>query len=236
MRIFLAERAIVAHERRGGLYTLPAYFCARSLAESALQLLFALLFALITYGLIGLASTAAQLGTFLLVVTLVTLVAESYIVLVGSVMPDEKSAAVVSPIFLALFLVTGGFFLNAQSVPLLFRLLNHANMFQYAFAAVLTNEFSGLTLTCTPSELVGPPPPSSLSERAMRALLNLGGGPDRWPAQRCPIEHGEQVLESMSLSERSPLYNAALLLLLLLAYRLLAYLALRRRFRSPYDA
>ena len=107
IRTFVAERDIAGHELKARLYRLPAYFVARSLAEAVLHFAFALLFGLLTYYLVGLAPTLGQLSTFLGVVALVTLCAESIVVLVGAMMPDDKSAAVVGPVFLALFMVRG---------------------------------------------------------------------------------------------------------------------------------
>ena len=176
IRTFIAEREIVGHEVRSGLYDLRAYYAARSLAESLVQLGFAALFGVLSYASIGLAPTAHQLATFLAVLCLVTLGAESWVVMVGAAMPDDRSAGVVSPVGLSLFLASGGFFVNTNSVPAIFRLLNHANIFVYGFGALAVNEFAGLTLHCEPSELVGPPelPPPQ------RALAGLLGVP--WPA------------------------------------------------------
>ena len=39
LRAFLAERAVIEHERRANLYSLPAYFLGRSAAEALCQLL-----------------------------------------------------------------------------------------------------------------------------------------------------------------------------------------------------
>ena len=225
LRAFLAERTVIEHERRANLYSLRAYFLARSAAEGLCQLTGALLFGLLAYWLVGLAPTLVQLGLFLVVISLVTLVAESYVVLVGAAMPDERSAAVVSPVVLALLMVCGGLFVNAASLPPLFTLLNKVNVFTHGFSALMRNEMAGLTLHCAPSELVGLPPPANLVQK----LASLGVA---WPEQRCPIERGEQVLEQMALSA-SISSSVAALLLLLLAYRLLAYIALSRRLRSP---
>ena len=225
LRAFLAERTVIEHERRANLYSLRAYFLARSAAEGLCQLTGALLFGLLAYWLVGLAPTPVQLGLFLVVISLVTLVAESYVVLVGAAMPDERSAAVVSPVVLALLMVCGGLFVNAASLPPLFVLLNKVNVFTHGFSALMRNEMAGLALHCEPSELVGLPPPANLVQK----LASLGVA---WPEQRCPIEKGEQVLEQMALSA-SISSSVAALLLLLLAYRLLAYIALSRRLRSP---
>ena len=107
MRTFLAEREIARHELTNRLYALPAYFAARSYAEAKLHAAFATLFGCLTYPLVGFGATWGQLGCFLAVVVLVTLTAESYVVLVGALMPDDKAAAVVGPLFLALFMVSG---------------------------------------------------------------------------------------------------------------------------------
>ena len=208
MRTFLVEREIARHELDAGLYTLPAYFLARSLAESVWQLAAGALFATLTYYLVGFAPTAEQFLVFVLVVTLVTLCAESYVVLVGAAMPDEKSAAVVSPLVLALFMVSGGLFVNAAKLPALFRGLNRINMFSYAFSALLQNEMTGLELSCEEHELVG----------------------SRRSARQCPIESGEQVVERMAMGERTIEENVIALLAIFGVFRLLAFLVLRRRF------
>ena len=225
IRTFIAERDIVGHEVRGGLYDLRAYYVARSLAESLVQLGFALLFGVLCYGAIGLAPTAAQLAVFLATLSLVTLGAESWVVMIGAAMPDDRSAGVVSPVGLSLFLASGGFFVNTNSVPALFRLLNHANLFVYGFGALAVNEFSGLALHCDASELVGPPPLPP-PQRAIARLVGV-----RWPDPRCPVERGEQVLATMALDGLTPAQNLAALGAIIVAYRLLGFLALRRRFR-----
>ena len=63
-----------------------------------LQGFFALIFATLARVCVGLAPSLAQLVPYLLIVCVVTLVAESYVIFIGCVMPDEKSAAVVSPV------------------------------------------------------------------------------------------------------------------------------------------
>ena len=206
LRTFIAEREIVAHERRAGLFSTRAYFVARSAAEALLQLLGAVAFGALAYWLVGLAPSAAQVGVFLAVVGAVTLVAESHVVLVGAAMPDERSAAVMSPLVLALFLVSGGLFVNAASLPPLFVWLNKINVFTYGFSALLHNEFEGLAFTCEPAELVG---------------------------KRCPVERGEQVIASMAPNQLPPMHNLAVLVAMLVGYRLLGFYALSKRLRSP---
>ena len=118
-----------------------------------------------------------------------------------------------------------GLFVNAASVPPLFHALNRLSMFSYGFSALLQNEMRGLRLVCEPHELVGPPPPRTLAQKAVAAAVG-----DAWPAQVCPIESGEHVVERMAMGGLTPEQNVLALVVLLVAFRMLAYLALRRRF------
>ena len=59
---------------------------------------FAIVFASLCRVCVGLAPSTWQLVQYLITVCLVTLVAESYVICIGCVMPDEKSAAVVAPV------------------------------------------------------------------------------------------------------------------------------------------
>ena len=52
------------------------------------------------------------------------------------------------------------------------------------------NEMAGLVLRCETDELVGPPPPTGLNHKVLAMLAG-----DAWPAQRCPVQTGEQVVE-----------------------------------------
>ena len=226
IRTFIAEREIAGHELRTNLYRLPAYFAARSAAEASVHVLFSCLFSLLTYYLVGLAPTTYQLGGFMAVVLLVTLCAESYVILVGAVMPDDKSAAVVGPLFLALFMVSGGLFVNTAKVPPLFRLFNRGNPFVYAFDALMQIEMANLTFTCQPDELIGPPP---LTAAQLKLARSIGAS---WPEPRCPVQSGDEVLQRMALAEWSVPADCAALCLMIVVYRLLALAALRRRFRS----
>jgi hypothetical protein len=53
-----------------------------------------------------------------------------------------------------------------------------------------------------------------------------------WPEQVCPLRHGEQVVEQMAMTTLSKWENVCMLLVLIGSFRLLAFLALRRRFTS----
>ena len=93
-------------------------------------------------------------------------------------------------------------------------------------SALLQNEMGGLVLRCEAHELVGPPPPSTVEQKLVARLVGSA-----WPPQQCPVETGEQVVERMAMGERSMEENVVALLLILVVFRLLAFVVLRRRFR-----
>uniref|UniRef100_A0A6U5H1T4 ABC transporter domain-containing protein n=1 Tax=Calcidiscus leptoporus TaxID=127549 RepID=A0A6U5H1T4_9EUKA len=224
MRTFLSERAIVEHEQRASLYGVLPYFLARSFAESYLHLGAASLFALLCHLLLGLAS---PLGAFVAVVALVTLVAESYVIALGSLLTNEKVAAVISSLLLALQMAAGGFFANSASAAPVQRALNTVNMYKYGFAALVQLEFDGLRFDCTPAELIGSLPPARWQRRLLSVMRVTVA------EQRCPVVSGEQVVEQLHLDDMTATQNVLALGLLVVGYRFVAYLALRRRFRSP---
>jgi len=105
--------------------------------------------------------------------------------------------------------------------------LNKVNLFRYAYTGLLRNEFQGLALSCTDSEMVGPPPPAPLVRAALKAMGVA------WPERRCPMTTGENALDRMGVAEFSPAWACVALVIMGLGYRIAAYAALRRRFRSP---
>lgn len=101
------SRNLPLREARSALWAPLPYFLARSAAETLLQATAAAAFGAACYCLVGLAPTAAQFSFFLALVTLATLVAESYVVMVGTLLSDEKAAALVAPLLLALMMASG---------------------------------------------------------------------------------------------------------------------------------
>jgi hypothetical protein len=97
-----------------------------------------------------------------------------YVVMVGALMPDDKSAAVVGPLFLALMMATGGLFVNSGSVPPLFQAFNKLNIFTCARRAQIIHADLRMNL-----------------RRALRA------SPRHGPLLRAPsIDHRSELLLS----------------------------------------
>lgn len=83
MRIFLEERDLFLRERIAGAYRTSAYFWSKSLADTPLQLLFALIFSLCGYYFVGLQPAFDRVFVYCATIVITTLAAESYVVMVS---------------------------------------------------------------------------------------------------------------------------------------------------------
>lgn len=117
LRVFLEERDLFLRERIAGAYRTSAYFWSKSLADTPLQILFGLIFSLVGYYFVGLQTTLSHVVTYCATIVITTLAAESYVVMIGAWVPDDRTAAIIGPVAFALMSLFGGFFLNIDSLP-----------------------------------------------------------------------------------------------------------------------
>jgi len=82
------------------------------------------------------------------------------------------------------------------------RWLCYCSFMRYGWSGLMVNEFTGLTLTCTDSQLVGNPP-------------------------TCPITNGSQVLNTIEIEHIDPYQAILILFAFILGIRALLYIALR---------
>lgn len=76
-----SEHAVIAKERRSGMYHLSAYYLAKSVSELPLVLLQPIFYLVITYWIVGLNGAAGFFGTLFIVITN-ALVAQVYIIII----------------------------------------------------------------------------------------------------------------------------------------------------------
>ena len=234
LRVFLEERAVFEHERRRGAYRAWEYFATKSCAELPYQLGGALVFVALSYWLVGLRRDPAACAAHAAAVALATLVAESHVLLVGAAVPNERAAAVLCPITLALQLLFGGFFLRLDALPAALAPLRHGSLFKYGFAAMLGAEFRGLTFTCDRAEALAWADEIAASGRLPARIARQVA-----PLLPCPTPDGATHLRRLGLArdetwlaaaDGGPAVgaNLAALLCMLVALRALGLLALAR--------
>uniref|UniRef100_A0A6B2L0A8 ABC transporter domain-containing protein n=1 Tax=Arcella intermedia TaxID=1963864 RepID=A0A6B2L0A8_9EUKA len=152
LSLFLEERELFKRERAGGLYNALPYYLAKLLTELPILLFYPIFFSSIAYWMIGFRPEADKFFMFCLSIIVMNFTTSSLFVLVGSIVPNIQLANVFAPLVLVLFMIFGGFFLNADNIPSYYVWLKYLSFFKWTYEVLLVNEMKGLHFTCTGSQ------------------------------------------------------------------------------------
>eukprot|EP00168_Porphyra_purpurea_P009605 TRINITY_DN234_c0_g1_i12.p1 TRINITY_DN234_c0_g1~~TRINITY_DN234_c0_g1_i12.p1 ORF type:complete len:841 (+),score=343.96 TRINITY_DN234_c0_g1_i12:716-3238(+) len=141
---FPAERAMMLRERANGSYDVSAYLLSKTLAESARNAVFSLLYSIIVYFLLGLQRSVANFGLFASTLLATSLMGESVALVTATAVSSVKAVAVLMPLMVSLPLLYSGILLPPSDAPVFLRWVFKVSYVSYAFAAVLKNQFNGL--------------------------------------------------------------------------------------------
>ncbi|BDA42587.1 Protein white [Coccomyxa sp. Obi] len=144
LNVFPKERVLVQRERAKGSYATAPYFAAKLAAESPIGALFPLLFAAIVYPATGLHPKMSRFAKFCGILTLESFTATSLGLAVGSFAPSTDAALAIGPGIMVLFIVFGGYYVNAGNVPRALRWIPSVSLIKHAFEGLCDNEFPGL--------------------------------------------------------------------------------------------
>ena len=151
---FTAEKTIVDRERASGAYDVAPYLIGKILAESPAGAFFPLCFGAVVYPMAGL-NTGHNKGKKVFFLTekfarfAATIVVESFAssamgLAVSAVAPSTEAAIAMGPAVMVMFIVFGGYYVNAENVPPAFRWITKCSLIKHAFAGLCVNEFEGL--------------------------------------------------------------------------------------------
>ncbi|CAL5338897.1 unnamed protein product [Camellia sinensis] len=159
--VFPKERAIVDRERAKGSYALGPYLLSKLLAEIPVGAAFPLLFGTILYPMARLHPTFSRViirklegtdaefslsrfGKFCGIVTVESFAASAMGLTVGAMVPTTEAAMALGPSLMTVFIVFGGYYVNAENTPIIFRWIPCVSLIRWAFQGLCINEFSGL--------------------------------------------------------------------------------------------
>ncbi|KAG9450127.1 hypothetical protein H6P81_010092 [Aristolochia fimbriata] len=142
--VFPKEREIISRERAKGLYALGPYLSSKLLAEIPVGAAFPLLFGAILYPMARLHPTISRFGKFCGIVTVESFAASAMGLTVGAMAPTTEAAMALGPSLMTVFLVFGGYYVNAENTPVIFRWIPRVSLIRWAFQGLCINEFSGL--------------------------------------------------------------------------------------------
>ncbi|KAI9168738.1 hypothetical protein LWI28_001310 [Acer negundo] len=142
--VFPKERAIVQRERAKGSYALGPYLLSKLIAEVPVGAAFPLMFGAVLYPMACLHPTLSRFGKFCGIVTVESFAASAMGLTVGAMVPTTEAAMAVGPSLMTVFLVFGGYYVNADNTPIIFRWIPRVSLIRWAFQGLCINEFSGL--------------------------------------------------------------------------------------------
>eukprot|EP00252_Welwitschia_mirabilis_P025448 TRINITY_DN793_c0_g1_i1.p1 TRINITY_DN793_c0_g1~~TRINITY_DN793_c0_g1_i1.p1 ORF type:complete len:686 (-),score=108.11 TRINITY_DN793_c0_g1_i1:381-2438(-) len=145
VNVFPKERTIVDRERTKGSYALGPYLFAKLLAEIPVGASFPLVFGLILYPMARLHPDLSRFGAFSGIVTVESFAASAMGLTVGAIAPNTEAAMALGPSLMTVFIVFGGYYVNSENTPAVFRWIPRISLIRWAFQALCINEFSGLT-------------------------------------------------------------------------------------------
>jgi len=200
--LFVAERKEFFFQYREGLYGTGPYYFSKVLPQFPILTLQTTIFAVIFYFMLNLRQDEAyHFFIFLGLVFLEGYTAFSFTMFLVGLFTDVNVALALFPIFFLPLMLFSGFYLNSDDTPVYFIWIEYISFMKYAFRSVIQNELAGQTFYCTPDQLV------------------MG---------QCQYPTGDSWLEFRKLND-NPVWGDALVLVgMIVAYNVIAFLLLKR--------
>jgi len=141
---FPADRVVVTKERAAGLYSISAYFLARTSVDTLTTVLMSPLLSLIYYFAAGL--RPSEVGWHLLTLFLNSLCAHSAGLCIGAWIMNLKRATTLQTVFMLATMMCGGFYV--RGVPTWLKWFGDLSFTRYAYGALLKVEYKGAHYDC----------------------------------------------------------------------------------------
>eukprot|EP00466_Bigelowiella_natans_P006919 jgi/Bigna1/52681/estExt_Genewise1Plus.C_100108 len=191
----MAKKRVYYSQEAAGYYHGSAFFVAQTLIQIPFAIINIFIFVIIIYPLTDLnGGTGSEEYMFGLILMSV-LTAQAYILFICSITPNAVAAQAAVPVGLVLFMITCGYLISTDDIPVYWRWLNTISFITYGFRGLMLNEFNGLALTCYDDELV---PPTSESDFNIAPPNGFGG------QQTCPFTSGRAYLATFDMDHFDP--------------------------------
>merc|ERR1711862_422535 len=105
-------------------------------------------FGVLIYWMSGLQADGGKFLLFMLTLWSVSVLSQSLGFAGSALAPTVEVANAVAPLFIIIFFLFSGFYLNAESIPVWFIWLEVFSYIKYAYEIVVVNEFTDLQFKC----------------------------------------------------------------------------------------
>ncbi|CAH0561473.1 unnamed protein product [Brassicogethes aeneus] len=133
---FPSELPIISREHFNKWYSLKSYYLAISLADIPVQMAATLIYGFVTYFLTMQPYEATRLMSFIFMCILISLVAQSFGLLIGASM-DIKNGVIFGPLCFLPFTIFSGFFVQEHDAHPYLRWLFHISYLRYGFEGLV---------------------------------------------------------------------------------------------------
>ncbi|EAR86558.2 ABC-2 family transporter protein (macronuclear) [Tetrahymena thermophila SB210] len=138
---FPMEKAVFLKEENAKLYSVTAYFIAKTLVESVLSLICPIIYIVISYYMVGLNANFGRFCFFILVNILCSFIGQSQGMFFGSLFKDAHTATSVTPMMVFPFMLFGGFYKNVNDMPDWNAWIQWLSCYRYAFEASVRSNY-----------------------------------------------------------------------------------------------
>ncbi|KAJ2180187.1 hypothetical protein GGF45_002084 [Coemansia sp. RSA 551] len=142
VNVFTQERLVFLREWQGGYYGLPAYFVSKNLVEVPIQILMPIIYASISYWLLGLRSDGVKFVIYTVVCICLNLCGFSFGLLLGSVFKNMSTILAALPGMFLPFLLFGGLLVNTGNSTVWLRWVQWISPIKYGYTAMMKNQFT----------------------------------------------------------------------------------------------
>lgn len=150
----MTGRPIVNKHRAYAFHRPSALWIAQMLVDLAFSATQILVFSIMVYFMCGLVLDAGAFFTFYIVIVTSYLAMALFFRTIGCLCPDFDVAVRIVATIVTLFVITSGYLVQWETQQVWLRWIFYINSLGLGFAALMVNEFSRLTLTCTEESLV----------------------------------------------------------------------------------
>ncbi|XP_066150838.1 ATP-binding cassette sub-family G member 1-like isoform X2 [Euwallacea fornicatus] len=133
---FPSELPIVTREHFNKWYSLKSYYLAITLADIPVQIVATLLYGFLTYFLTRQPMETFRIISFLFMCVLISLVAQSFGLLIGACM-DVKNGVIFGPFCMLPFTIFSGFFVQLNACHSAMKWLFHISFIKYGFEGMV---------------------------------------------------------------------------------------------------
>lgn len=143
---FTSEKVIVDRERSRGCYGTLPYLIGKLVAELPAGAFFPLCFGAVVYPMCGLNTqdVPKKFLNFAATIVVESFAASAMGLCVSAIAPTPEAATAMGPAVMVMFIVFGGYYVNAENVPFAFRWITKCSLIKHSFQGLCLNEFRGL--------------------------------------------------------------------------------------------